>query len=381
MKYFKTKPKGACLFTIFFILTTSLFLIGCGENGEDSTTSTTGGDSTTPTTGEETVTAKEFNSSGSLGELLTYTIDTTAMTYSYEIVESEFGLQGTSGSGTLVPNQDGTYSPSDDRDIHLTLLPNTLIVGGADITVGDADTFMLFAGVPALETGYTPAEIAGTYNYVVFECDDPLDSGVCTSGYRSYYGTFEIDEFGTWRGCGEGDLSDVTSNPCSGDITTGNWTDEGDGIISITYGGTETGKAMLLPSGAGGKVIVVDFIDRQDAGPGILIGVKQQDISGEDLSGEYHYNGDDGGYGDVEVDNAANTYSGSYTEPDGSQQTTTGSLHRNSPWEGWLTGDNYTPANAADDSIILILPGDGVFLQTSPSSTANDWINVGGKIP
>jgi len=126
---------------------------------------------------------------------------------------------------------------------------------------------------------------------------------------------------------------------------------------------------------------VLDFKDRQDAGPGILICVKQQDISGEDLSGKYHYNSDDGGYGEVEVDNVANTYSGSYTEPDGSEQTTSGSLRRNFPWEGWLTADNNTLADASDDSIILILPGDGVFLQTSPSSTANDWINVGGKIP
>jgi len=377
-----TKARRACLFTIFLILTTAVLVMGCGENGEESTASTAGGDGATPATGEETVTAQKFNSSGSLGELLTYTIDTTAMSYSYEIVQSEFGLQDTSGSGLLIPNQeDGTYSPYDNQDIHLILLPNTLLVGGVDVTVDDVDTFMLFAGVPALETGYTPAEIAGTYNYVVFECDDPLDSGVCTSGYRSYYGTFEIDEFGTWRACGEGDLTDVTSNPCSGDIMTGNWTDEGGGIISVTYGSTEIGKVMLLPSGAGGKIIVLDFKDRQDAGPGILIGVKQQDISGEDLSGKYHYNSDDGGHGDVEVDNAANTYSGSYNQPDGSQQTTTGSLHRNSPWEGWLTADNYTPANAADDSIILILPGDGVFLQTSPSSTGNDWINVGGKIP
>ena len=322
-----------------------------------------------------------YNSSGSLGELLTYTIDTTAMTYSYEIVESQFGLQGISDSGSLILNQDGTYSPYDNPDIRLILLPNTLIVGGADITVGDADTFMLFAGVPALDTDYTPAEIACTYNYIVFECDDPLSGGICTSGYRSYYGTFEICEDCTWKTCGEGDLGDVESNPCSGVPMSGNWTDEGDGIISITYGGTEIGKAMLLPSGAGGKVMIIDFKDRQDAGPGILIGVKQQDISGEDLSGKYHYNSDDGGYGDVEVDNVANTYLGSYTEPDGSQQTTSGSLHRNFPWEGWLTADNNTPATATDDDIILILPGDGVFLQTSPSSTRNDWINVGGKIP
>jgi len=317
--------------------------------------------------------AEKFNSSASLGDLLTYTIDTTNMAYFYEIVDSEYGLTGTTGSGTLVQNQDGTYSPFDDPDISLILLPNTVIVGGADVIVGGVDTFMLFAGVPALDTGYyKPAEIAGIYNYIVFECDDPLEEGVCTSGYRSYYGTFEIEEDNTWKACDEGDIGDVESNPCSGPPMTGNWIDEGDGIISITYGGTEIAKAMFLPSGAGGKVMVIDFKDRQDAGPGILIGVKQQDISGEDLSGKYHYNSDDGGHGELEVYDD-DIYSETNTE------SATGSLHRNSPWDGWLTSDNNTVADATDDSLNLILPGDGVFLQTSPRD--NTWINVGGKIP
>ncbi len=375
MKYLKTRFVEAFLFTIFLILTASFLLIGgCGGGGEDNN------GTTTPTNGEETVTSKKFNSSGSLGELLTYTIDTTVMTYSYDIVESEFGLEGTLHSDTLVGYLDGMYSPSDDPDVGLILLPNILLVGGVDVTVDGVETFMLFAGVPALDTGYyKPAEISGIYNYIVFECDDPLEDGVCISGYRSYYGTFEIGEFGRWSACGEGDLGDVISNPCSGEIMTGNWTDEGDGIISITYGGTEIGKAMLLPSGAGGKVMVIDYKDRQDAGPGSLIGVKQQDIGGEDLSGKYHFNGDDGGYGDIDVDNVTDTYSGSYTGPDGSQQTTSGTLDRNFPWEGWLTSDNSTPANAADDDIILILPGDGVFLQISPKD--NTWIDVGGEIP
>ncbi len=379
MKYLKTRFGKAFLFTIFLILTSSLLLVGCGGGGENNDGTTTDGDSTTPTTGEETVTAKKFNLSGSLGELLTYTIDTSNMNYSYEIIESDYGLKGTLGSDTLVQNEDGTYSPSDDPDVGLILLPNILLVGGVKVNIGGSESFMLFAGVPALDTGYyKPAEISGIYNYIVFECDDPLEDGVCISGYRSYYGTFEIGEFGRWSACGEGDLGDVISNPCSGEIMTGNWTDEGDGIISITYGGTEIGKAMLLPSGAGGKVMVIDYKDRQDAGPGSLIGVKQQDISGEDLSGEYHFNGDDGGYGELEVYDD-DTYSGSYTEPDGSQQTTSGTLDRNFPWEGWLTSDNSTPANAADDDIILILPGDGVFLQISPKD--NTWIDVGGEIP
>ncbi|MDH5331045.1 MAG: hypothetical protein OEW27_13950, partial [Aquincola sp.] len=43
-----------------------------------------------------------YSSVAMAGELIDYTIDTTALTYSYTITESQFGLTGTTGSGTLV---------------------------------------------------------------------------------------------------------------------------------------------------------------------------------------------------------------------------------------------------------------------------------------
>ena len=42
------------------------------------------------------------------GELLDYTLDTTNLTYSYTITESQFGLAGKTGSGTLVRHADGS---------------------------------------------------------------------------------------------------------------------------------------------------------------------------------------------------------------------------------------------------------------------------------
>ncbi|OQY17659.1 MAG: hypothetical protein B6I32_00130 [Desulfobacterium sp. 4572_20] len=332
-----------------------------------------GGDGTSTSTTEGTTT---FNSGGTIGDLLTYTIDTSVspMTYSYEIVESDFGLDGTTGSGTLTKNADGTYTPSNDPKTNVILLANTLIVGGADVDVGGTETTMLFTGVPALTTNYTASEIAGTYNYINFECGEALSNNQCTEGYKSFYGTFKLETSGTWEACESGDIDDQGTNSCAG-IDNGTWTDQGNGRITVTSsGGATIGTAMLLPSGSGGKVIIIDLKDRPGlgAGPGILVGVKKQDIANENLGGTYHFNDDDGGYGDVTVDNTKDTWTGTHYDSNGNPTPISGSIARNAPWNGWLTDSN--------NNLILILPSDGVWFQTADSPN-NDWITMGGAIP
>ncbi|RLB31270.1 MAG: hypothetical protein DRH11_13560, partial [Deltaproteobacteria bacterium] len=175
-----------------------VLLAGVAALGLITILATGGGGGVTTTTSGTT-----YNSGGSIGDLLTYTINTTNLSYSYNIVESDFGLAGTTGSGTLTQNADNTYTPSSDPNARLILLPNTLLVGGADVGLANP---MLFAGVPALTTSYTPAEIAGTYNYITFACDGPLVGGVCTAGYSSDYGTYKVNADYTWESCDEGDI-------------------------------------------------------------------------------------------------------------------------------------------------------------------------------
>jgi hypothetical protein len=131
---------------------------------------------------------------------------------------------------------------------------------------------------------------------------------------------------------------------------------------------------MLLPSSTGGgKVIIIDLKDVAGVqGPGIMVGVKKQDIDPEDLGGNYQFNDDDGGYGDVTVDNAGNSYTGTQYDASGNPTAINGNFTRNAPWNGWLTDNNH--------NLILILPGDGVFFMTADDPD-NDWITIGGTIP
>jgi hypothetical protein len=329
-----------------------------------------GGDDTASGNGQE---GHKFNSSGIIGDMLTYDIDTDNMTYSYEIISSAFGLEGTTGSGSLTQNADGTYSPSNDPDTRMILLPNTLIVGQSEITVQGSQTTMLFAGVPALTTNYTPSEIAGSYNYITYICNEALSGGICTAGYYSHFGTFRVEAGGTWESCDIGDIDDQSNHPC-GSTDGGTWSDLGNGLIEIRSGGNVMGNSMLLPSSGGGKIIIVDFQDRPGInGPGVLIGVKRQDVNGVDIGGTYYFNKSDGEYGHMTVDNGTDSYSGTTYDVNGNPTSFSGNVTRNTPWPGWMMDQD-------NGFFILILPSDGVFFNTQQEPD-NDWIVAGGEIP
>jgi len=341
----------------------ALIFIGCGGGGGD-------GDSSSGGETEETT----YNSGGSVGDLLTYTLNMNTLAYSYEIIESEFGLTGQTGSGTLTLDNNGfTYTPSGDPNARVIILPNALVVGGAEVTVSGNTTTMLFAGVPQLTVNYTPSEIEGVYNFITYECNNALVNGVCDSGYYSYIGTFKIDANGTWEACGGSDY------PCP-QPDSGSWTDLGNGLLEAKDSqGNKVATLMLLPSNAGGKVIIGDLKDRpfEDAGPGLLVGVKRVDISNEDIGGTYYAFDSYGIVSHITVNNAANQYDDYGPCPNGG-------LSRNDPWDGWLTADNCTPTDTSDDGVVLILPGDGVFIATDryPSSaggSGSDFIAVGAK--
>lgn len=350
--------------------------IGCSDDdGGSQTDAQVSHDSSTVDQGG-TTTGQSYHAAAGIGDLLNYTLDLTGMTYSYQIIESEYGLANQTGSGTLTKNADGTYSTSNDP-AQLIVLPNNMIIGGAEIGEGDQTTTMAFAGVPTLTTNYSPAEIAGVYNYVDYHCDEALVGGVCTAGYRAYHGTFRVKTDNTLEICDEGDIEDATNHPCTDGVGQGTWSDRGNGLIDVTFMGMSIATAMVLPSANGGKVLVVDMknVNMLDQGPGLVIGVKRQALLSENISGNYNYVDTDLEYGVAtfpDPNNSGNTESFSilHTDDQGQTNTIAGTFTRDAPWTGWL--------QSQDGLIVLVLPGDGVFIYMDPSD--NTFVGFGGTI-
>ncbi len=228
----------------FILLSFALILGACGGGGSDNNNT-----ASPPPTGT-------YNAAGSVGDLLTYTLNNN-LEYTYSVEEGIY--KGSTGSGTLTPLTGyGNYVYTTTLGDPVVLLPNNLVIAGA---MG-----MMIVGVPELTTDYTPSEIAGLYNYVEY-----------VNSAQSY-GTFEVFEDGTWKSW------DETNKQLSTSDGSGTWVDQGNGVIEVMNGSTKIANAMLLPSSDGGKVIVIDYTGSRS---GIGAGVKQASIGSGTVNGTY----------------------------------------------------------------------------------------------
>jgi len=81
-----------------------------------------------------------------------------------------------------------------------------------------------------------------------------------------------------------------------------------------------------------------------------------------------------GGGSGVTVDSAQDRYTGTIWEPQQAPQDYAGSLTRDQPWAGWLQATD----DGGETTNLLVLPGDGVFFNTS--FTDNSWLDIGGRL-
>ena len=213
-----------------------------------------GGSSTSTTT---------FTSVAMAGELLDYTIDTTNLSYTYTITESQFGLTGTTRSGTLVRNLDGSYSPSGVPNARVVVLPNGLLLGAVRESFGSAVITVPVIGLSSPVS--TLAAIAGDYNYIHRNCL----ATVCGASH----GTFRIVAGGTWTSCRNGNIA---AGPCAGTSANGTLVSLGNGRWRVMDGATNIGTAIGFASG-GQNVIILDLKDVRVGGFGVgmLVGGQQ----------------------------------------------------------------------------------------------------------
>ncbi len=303
------------MFTRYKLLIAAIAVVllgACGSGGGGGGGGSSASTTTTPSS------ATSYTAAAAIGELLTYTLDTTNLTYSYTITESQYGLTGKTGSGTLTKNSNGTYTPSDAPNARVAILPNGLLVGGIRETINGVSRTIPIMGMSNPVSSLSG--VAGTYNYVSVGC-----ATTCGTGY----GTFRINGDGTWVECTASNY-DAAPDTCAG-RDSGTFNSLGSGKWQILHFGTDIGTAFVFTSGSQ-NVAVIDLKDNRAGGfgRGMLVGATKTAATTANGNGTWNYNSFNGTSGSIIVTNT--TYTDSYTN-----YQTAYTLSINSPWDGLIT--------------------------------------------
>jgi hypothetical protein len=295
--------------------------------------------------------ATQYTSVAMAGELLTYSIDPVALTYSYTITESQFGLDGKTGSGTLVRNPDGSYSPSGIPNARIVILPNGLLLGAVRERFGAAVVTVPIIGLSNPVS--TVSTLAATYNFMHRGCL----SAVCATDT----GTFVITANGTWSSCPSANLA---AGGCPLGGRTGTLVSLGNGLWQVMEGTINIGTAIGFNS-AGQNVLLIDLKDLRAGGLGIglVVGSQQAPLTSAQTDGTWIAGTSNGNWA---VFTAAGTTI-TVTNLDGVPVNVTGTFTADSPWQGMAT------TNAGG---MGFLAGNGVYVL----ETANGYAEIGVKL-
>jgi hypothetical protein len=301
--------------------------------------------------GSSSSSATQYTSVAMAGELLTYSIDPVALTYSYTITESQFGLTGKTGSGTLVRNLDGSYSPSGIPNARIVILPNGLLLGAVRERFGSAVVTVPIIGMSNPVS--TVSALAATYNFMHRGCL----SALCATDT----GTFVINANGTWSSCIDTNLA---AGACAAGGRTGTLVSLGDGLWQVKEGTATVGTAIGFNS-AGQNVLLIDLKDLRAGGLGVglVVGSQQTTMTTAQTDGTW-IAGTSAGDWAVFTTSGANI---TVTNVDGVPVNVTGTFTANSPWQGMAT------TNAGGKGF---LAGNGVYVL----ETANGYAELGVKL-
>jgi len=332
------------IFNALVVAGISLLITSCG--GDSSPAST----AAAPTS--------SFTSSAGVGELLTFTADTTALTYSYTVTASSYGLEGNMGSGTLTENSDGSYTPSEFPSSKIQVYQNGLMVGAVEFTINGQTVNSPVVGVSSPITSL--ASLAGTYNFLGESCEGPTASsntgvGIC----NTVHGTVVIDTDGTYEACTGADLT--TDPSCGGGaLTSGTIVSAGNGLFEFNRTGTAfiavTNANYLLASAApnGQNVLIIDTNDSAGYGYGHLVGSTQTStVDTATAPGTWTWNANNGDSGTFDLTCSSSTECAS---------SSGANITIGTPWAGLGTVVN-GPFN-----YYVLVAGSGVYVQAAAPS-------------
>lgn len=325
----------------------TLLLTACGGGGG-------GGSSTSSSSSSGTSTT--YTSSGSVGEVLNFTVNTTVSppTYNYTIVKSSYGLTNQTGSGTLTSNSDGSYTPSGSANSRVYPLPNGLLVGGIKLNLSGTQTVVPLLGVSTPVTNLS--SLAGTYNYISTACIAAANGYPTSPNCATSYGTVKINSNGTYTQC---TTTNITTSPsCS--TTTGTIGNQSNGIWEYIRTGSSNKNYLLAFTAPNGQnVLIIDYNDAGGYGYGHAIGSTQPTTSyvSGNANGTWIAHSNNNSSGAVVI--SGTSFSSVYTTG-----TNSGTLTFDNPWSGMVRAVGLT------DTGYAMLAGTGVYVYRS--NTANN---------
>jgi hypothetical protein len=328
-------------FNKLLLLLFAIALSACGGGGG-------GGDTTAASSGF----SQSYSTSAAAGELMTYSINTNALTYSYTITKSSYGCEVANaachtGSGTLTKNSDGTYSPSESPTSKIYALQNGLLVGSVQMTLNNVTQRVPILGVSNPAT--TAADLAGTFNYISLQCTGKT-YGVYT-GCSTFNGTVTVNANSTYTTCTGANIS-ATPHVCT-NTTSGTLSSLGGGIWAFQATSPAVGAAtnyfLAFQAPNGQKIAIIDFNDATVYGYGHTVASTLVATSTADVVGTYLWTNDYGQSGVVTL-NANNTTSTGLT------------ITQNSPWDGIATVSGGGIGNGYG-----MIAGNGVYVYRNPN--------------
>jgi len=329
-------------FKYFYMSGVTVALTACGGGGGNA---------------EAPVIQKTFVSSATAGEVLKYSVDTVAKTYSYEVLQSAYGLSGKKSNGTLTYNGDGTFSPSESPSSKIIPLKNGLLLGNVKLLMNGTSKDVPIIGMESPAT--TADGIAGTYNFVSLQCISK-SFGIytaCGTAYGTVKVTKSTDTTASFTSCESGDID---TNTCTGNTTTGTLAYDSNGVWKVkASNSTYFNYLVAFTSPNGQKVGWIDFNDPTVFKYGqAVISEKKAIASGAGIDGNYFYKNTLGGTGSVTL--SSNTSTLQVTTSSGVVATA------NQPWNGF----------AKSTTGFGLMAGNGVYVYMDPS-VSNSYYEIG----
>jgi hypothetical protein len=279
-----------------------------------------GGDGTNPASGGSNATT--FQSVASAGELVSYSVDTTALTYSYEIIESAYGKTGVTGSGQLTRNSDGTYTPSEFSG-KIAILDSGLLLGAIHEDLNNDGSREVVPVIGVTNPVTTLVEAAGIYNFVSRQCGG--------ASCYNYYGTVKVNTDGSWTSCVAANLA-ASNYSCQGSAS-GSVTNLTSGRGTLIYNGVAAGSMLIFKDATNGqKVVLLDLNGATSMGKGAIFAATQSLPASAD--GPWSYVHTNGTVGSVNVTGTNFTDAG--RTGNGIPYSGTGSFTRDVPWTGFI---------------------------------------------